>query len=165
MATYREQDPLAGLLIAQQTRVIECLLRFASGDGAAAISEARRILAALGDAETNVLYPAFSRVALRSETQRLLDDSRGNREEQLEALDVVAHKRAARLRKLAALELCDRIKHHGEQHISLLIPVLASQLPRAMYRAIVSAFSARYQGELELPAPPPRRQRTMMSNA
>jgi hypothetical protein len=142
-------------------------LRFASCDGAGNISEARRILRALGDAETNVLYPAFSRVSLRPETQRLLDDSRDNRAEQLAAVDVLAHKRAARLRKLAALELCDRIKHHGAQHVSLLIPVLASQLPRLLYRSIVQAFISHYQREAgrELRAREPRRQRALVSNA
>lgn len=163
MGTYREQDPLAALLAAQQTRVLECLMSFATGDGAGRLAEARRILRALADAETNVLYPAFSRVNVRPETQRLLDDSRGNRAQQLEALDGLAHKRAPRLRKLAVLELCDLIKHHGMQHISLLVPVLASQLPRPLYRSIVQAFTARYERGLPARTREPRRQRTMVS--
>ena len=165
MGTYREQDPLAELLIEEQTRVLDSILRFASGEGAGAIGEARRILRALGDAETNVLYPAFSRVSLRPETQRLLDDSRGNRDEHLAALDVLAHKRASRLRKLAAVELCDRIKHHGVQHVSLLVPVLASQMPRPLYRSIVQAFKTRFEGELAHAARTrePRRQRAAVA--
>lgn len=166
MGTYREQDPLAAFLIGQQTRVVEGVLELASGAGAGRANETRHILRALGDAETNVLYPAFSRVSLRPETQRLLDDCRGNRAEQISLLDVLAHKRAVRLRKLAAVELCDRINHHGEQHVSLLIPVLASQLPRPLYRSIVHAFTARYEGELAhaLHTREPRRQRAMVSN-
>ena len=166
MDTHREQDALATLLVREQTRALDSIKQFASGEGASALSEARRVLRALGDAEEGVLYPAFSRVSLRPETQRLLDDSRGARAQQLAALDVLAHKRAARLRKLAAVELCDLIEHHGVQHVSLLIPVLASQLPRPLYRSIVQTFIARYQGDLEHAArvPAPRRQRTMASS-
>jgi hypothetical protein len=165
MGTYREQDPLAALLIEQESRVLDSVLRFASGDGASALSEARRILRALAAAETNVLYPAFSRVSLRPETQRLLEDSLGNREQHLAGLDVLAHKRAARLRKLSAVELCDRIRHHDVQHVSLLIPVLASQMPRPLYRSIVQAFKARFEGELTpaLRTREPRRQRAQVA--
>jgi hypothetical protein len=152
MGAYREEDPLAILLAAEQMRVVECVLQFATVGGAGHIAEARRILRALGDAETNVLYPAFSRVALRPETERLLEDCRGNRAQQLAALDVVAHKRAPRLRKLAALEVCDQINHHGIQHVSLLVPVLSSQLPRPLYRSICQAFKTRYEGGIEVRA-------------
>jgi hypothetical protein len=166
MGTYREQDALATLLVREQSRVLDCIKRFASGDGAGVLAEARRVLHALGDVEEGVLYPAFTRVSLRPETQRLLDDSRGTRAQQLAALDVLAHKRAARLRKLAAVALCDAIEHHGAQHVSRLIPVLASQLPRPLYRSIVQTFISRYQGELDQAArmPAPRRQRTMASS-
>ena len=143
MRMYREPDTLATLLLRERARVLECLTRFAEGRGAAAISEARDIVRALADAETHVLYPAFSRVSLRPETQRLLDDSRDARAEQLAALDVLAHKRAARLRKLGAVALSDAIEHHARQHVSLLVPVLASQLPRPVYRSLVNAFAAR----------------------
>jgi hypothetical protein len=149
MGTYREQDPLAVFLMSQQTRLLECLKQFANGEGATRIAEARRILIALGEAETAVLYPAFSRVRLHFETERLLEDSRGNRAQQLAAVDALARKRAAPLRKLAAVELCDLIAHHGEQHTSLLIPVLASQLPRPVYRSLTHAFVARMEGQLE----------------
>jgi hypothetical protein len=149
MGTYREQDPLATFLMSQQSRVLDCLKGFANGEGAACITEARRILRALGEVETAVLYPAFSRVRLHFETERLLEDSRGNRAQHLAALDALSRKRAAPLRKLAAVELCDLIAHHGEQHTSLLIPVLASQLPRPVYRAMAHTFVARFEGELE----------------
>ena len=149
MGTYREQDPLAAHLSAQQANVLDCLMRYANGEGAANISEARRLITALADAEREVLYPAFTRVSLKPETERLLDDSRGNRAQQLEALDALAHKRSPRLRKLAAVALSDTIDHHGKQHTSLLIPVLASQLPRPLYRSIVHTFIARVEGALE----------------
>lgn len=167
MGTYREQDPLAAFLMGQHRRVLDCLRQFANGEGASQISEARRILHALDDAETNVLFPAFSRVSLRLETERLLEDSRGNRAEQLALLDALAHKRAPRSRKLAAVELFDLIEHHAEQQITLLVPVLASQLPRPLYRSIVHAFTDRFQGELDHKIQPrqPRRARTMISNA
>ena len=149
MGTYREPDALSVLLLREQTRVLESLQQFGSGAGAGALAEARRILRALEDAETNVLYPAFSRVSLRPETQRLLDDCRGARAQQLEGIDALAHKRAARLRKLAMVELCDLIQHHGKQHVALLVPVLASQMPRPLHRSIVHAFTARYEGHLQ----------------
>jgi hypothetical protein len=148
MGTYREPDSLASLLTREQTRVLDCLERFGNGGGAAAIAEARRILRALADAETNVLYPAFSRVSLRLDTQQLLDDSRDDRAHHLEALDALAHKRAARLRKLGAVALKDLIASHAQRHVSLLIPVLASQLARPLYRSIVHAFTAHYEAAL-----------------
>jgi hypothetical protein len=145
MGTYRDHDPLAAFLTEQQSHVLDCIMQFASGEGAARLTEARRRLHALAEAEAEVLYPAFSRVNLKLESEHLLEDSRGNRAEQMAALDVLAHKRAPRLRKLAAVELCDRIHHHGVQHASQLIPVLASQLPRPLYRSIVAAFTARHE--------------------
>ena len=167
MGTYREQDPLAAFLMGQHRRVLDCLRQYANGEGASQLTEARTILRALDEAETSVLFPAFSRVQLRLETERLLEDSRGNRAEQLALLDVLAHKRAARSRKLAAVELYDLIEHHAEQEITLLIPVLASQLPRALYRSIVHVFTDRFQGQLDHGLQPrqPRRARTMISNA
>lgn len=148
MGTYRAPDPLAVFLAAEQNRLLDCIKQFANGEGAARITEARRIIRALGEAETNVLYPAFSRVRLQLETERLLDDSRGNRAQHLGALDALARKRAVPLRKLAAVQLCDLIAHHGEQHTSLLVPVLASQLPRPVYRSLSHQFIARVTGEL-----------------
>lgn len=162
MGTFSEPDPLADFFTRERTRVLQCLTRYADGEGAAALGEARDILRALDDAETHVLYPAFSLVTLRPETQRLLDDSRGARAEQLAALDALAHKRAVRLRKLGAVALSDEIQHHARQQISQMLPVLSSQLPRVRYRSIVSAFTSRYEGAREL-APVPvetRRQRT-----
>jgi hypothetical protein len=168
MGLNREQDPLAALLTREHARVLECLMRFAKGDGAVVTAEARRVLSALHHAETNVLYPAFSRVSLRPETARLLEDCRGGRAQQLAALAALAHKRAGRLRKLAAVQLGDLVQHHGQQHISLLIPVLASCLPRLLYRSIVQAFAACYQDALAQGAHAPpsrRRQRTLAATA
>jgi hypothetical protein len=167
MGTYREPDALVALLMREQTRVVQCLRGFAEGGGAATIAEARRVLRALADAEREVLYPAFARVSLRLETQLLLDGSRGERAQQLEALEALAHKRTARLRKLGAVALSDAIHHHAQQHISLLIPVLASQLTRPLYRSIVHAFTAHYEREVQRRprASTTRRQRAIMSNA
>jgi hypothetical protein len=152
MGTFREPDALSTLLLREQARLLESLQEFASGAGASALVEARRVLHALADVETNVLYPVFSRVHLRPETERLLEDYRDARAQQLAAVDALAHKRSSRLRKLAMVELADIIQHHGRQHVSLLIPVLASQLPRPMYRSIVHAVTARYQEHFEAPA-------------
>jgi len=149
MATFREPDALSNLLMREQARVLDSLQDFSSGAGASALAEARRVLHALADVETNVLYPVFSRVHLRPETERLLDDCRDARAQQLAAVDALAHKRSPRLRKLAMVELADVIQHHGQQVVSLLVPVLSSQLPRPMYRSIVHAFTARYEAELE----------------
>ncbi len=149
MGTFREPDALSNLLMREQARVLESLQAFASGDGAPALAEARRVLHALEDVETNVLYPVFSRVHMRPETERLLDDCRDARAQQLAAVDALAHKRSPRLRKLAMVELADLIAHHGQQVVSLLVPVLSSQLPRAMYRAIVHTFTARYEDQFD----------------
>lgn len=149
MGTLREPDPLVGYLLAQQTRVLECLTRFASGDGASVLSTVRPIVRALGDAETEVLYPTFSRVQLPLEIEYLLTDSRDSRARQLDALDALAHKRTPRLRKLAAVALAEQIQRHFEQHVSELIPVLASRLPRALYRSIASRFVGHCQLALE----------------
>ena len=159
MATFREQDALTALIQREQARVLDCLMRFANGEGAGALAEVRRILRALADAQTEVLYPAFSRARLRLETQRLLDDSRCDRAEQLAALDGLAQRRATRLRKLAAVKLIDLIRHDDERLISLLLPVLMSQLPRPLYRSITYAFIAHYEGNLEHRANGAQRQR------
>jgi hypothetical protein len=153
MGTYREQDPLAVFLTAEQNRLLDCIKQFANGEGAARITEARRIIRALAAAEASVLYPAFSRARLQLETDRLLEDSRGNRAQHLAALDALARKRAVPLRKLAAVQLCDLIAHHGEQHTSLLLPVLASQLPRPVYRSLSHQFMAHVTGELDRALP------------
>ena len=149
MGILREPDPLAGYLLAQQTRVLECLTSFATGNDASALSDVRPIVRALGQAEADVLYPAFSRLQLPLEIEYLLTDSRDSRARQLESLDALAQKRAPRLRKLAALELADQIQRHCEQHVSELIPVLASRLPRALYRSIVSRFVGQCELVLE----------------
>jgi SOS-response transcriptional repressor LexA len=149
MGSLREPDPLVGYLLAQQTRVLEWLTSFASGEGGSALSKVRPIVRALGDAETEVLYPAFSRLQLPLEIQYLLTDSRDSRARQLEALDALAHKRMPHLRTLAAIELAEHIQRHFEQHVSELIPVLASRLPRPVYRSIVSRFVGHCQLALE----------------
>jgi hypothetical protein len=148
MSAYREQDPLVALLQREHQRILDGVDGFVREGGASAISHARHILLALADAEAHVLYPAFTRVSLRPETQRLLDDSRDSRARQLAVLAVLARRRAPRLRKVAQAELAERLEHHVVQHGSLLIPVLASQLPRALHRSLGQAFLTRYDGSL-----------------
>jgi uncharacterized tellurite resistance protein B-like protein len=135
MGTYHAPDPLTALLLREQARIVECLKQFADGQGGAAISDARRILTALADAETQILYPAFSRVSLRLEAEELLKTMQDERAQQLASLELLAHKRAPRLRKLGAVALGDLIQRHAQQHSALLIPVLASQLPRPLHRS------------------------------
>jgi hypothetical protein len=149
MVSVRERDPLASYLLAQHTHVLECLTRFAGGERGSVLSSVRSVIRALRDAETEVLYPAFSRLQLPLEIAYLLTDSRDSRARQLEALETLARKRGPRLKKLAAVELADELQRHFQQQVSELIPVLASRLPRALYRSIVSTFVARCQRALE----------------
>jgi hypothetical protein len=149
MTTYRERDPLTERILREHAGVLACINRVARGDAPAReLAGGREILRALAAAEAHVLYPAFGRVALRLETERLLEDNRDNRARQLETLDALVHKRSPRLRRLKAVELADQIQHHGLQLATLLIPVLRSQLPRTLYGALANAFTARYRGEL-----------------
>lgn len=143
MSTFREIDPLVVFLEAEESRVLELIVRAsepASRQRAAALDEARRILMGLAEAETEVLHAAFSRVKLRPETQALLDDSRGARAEQLAGLECLGKRRGQMLRKLAAVELSDMVRSHGERLGTLLVPVLSSQLPRPVHRALTQAF-------------------------
>jgi hypothetical protein len=149
MGSAREPDPMAKYLLAQHIRVLECLASFASGAAASALSPVRSIVRALRDAETEVLYPAFSRVQVPLEIGYLLTDSRDNRARQVDALETLAHTRGPRRKKLAAIELADQLQRHFQQQVSELIPVLASRLPRALYRSIVSTFVARCEGALD----------------
>ena len=145
MGTYRERDPLTELILREHVSVLECINRVARGDAPAReLTAARQILQGLAAAEASVLYPAFGRVTLRLDTERLLDDCRDNRARQEETLDVLMHKRSPRLRRLKAVELCDQVQHHGVQLVTMLIPVLRSQLPRTLYGAVANAFAARY---------------------
>jgi len=144
MGAFRFQDPLVTLIAREQARVLECLVETTS-DRAAALVQARYIIRALSEAETAILFPAFSRVRLRPEQQHLLDDSRNARAEHLDALTALARRRQPRLAKLAAIQLCETIAHHNERLSTELISVLASQLPRALYARIVQAFSAHYE--------------------
>jgi hypothetical protein len=157
MGTYRERDPLTELILREHVGVLECINRVGRGEvPARELATSRAILHALAAAEQEVLLPAFGRVTLRLETQRLLEDSVDNRARQQETLDALMHKRAPRLRMLKAVELADQIQHHAKQLASLLIPVLRSQLPRIVYGAIANAFSARFTEHL---GRPPERQR------
>jgi hypothetical protein len=149
MATVREPDPLATFLVAQQKCVLECLTAFVRGEGAGRLSRMRTLIRALGEAEAEVLYPALARLPLPAELALLLADSRDSRARQLDAIDALAHKRGPRLRKLAGLELTDQIQHHFQQHVSELVPALASRSPRVVYRAIAARFAARCQAGLE----------------
>src|SRR6476619_3823683 len=143
MGSVREPDPMATYLMAQQTRVLECLTSVVNGEVGPAVSTVRSIIRALAEAETEVLYPAFSRIQVPLEIEYLLADSRDSRARQLDALETLAHKRGSRQRKLAAVELADQLQRHFQHQVCELIPVLASRLPRALYRSIVSAFVAR----------------------
>ena len=147
MGTYRQPDPFLTFLMREEARVLECLHALATAGvaRAAPLASARRCLRTLADAEATVLRPAFTRVRLAPETQALLDDSRGDIDEQLAQLAQLGRKRALTGQKIAALQLADAIKRHGLQLVTQLVPVLASQLPRAMYRSIANAFMARYQ--------------------
>lgn len=149
MGIYRERDPLTELILREHASVLECINRVARGDAPAReLASARRILQGLAAAEASVLYPAFGRVTLRLEAERLLDDCRDNRARQQETLDALMHKRSPRLRRLKAVELCDQVQHHGVQLVTLLMPVLRSQLPRTLYGAVANAFAARYLDEV-----------------
>lgn len=153
MGTYRERDPLSELILREHASVLERINRVARGDAPAReLGAARQILRALAVAEAAVLYPAFGRVTLRLETERLLDDCRDNRARQEETLDAFMHKRSPRLRRLKAVELGDQIQHHGYQLVTMLIPVLRSQLPRTLYGAVANAFAARYLEHMTSPA-------------
>jgi len=149
MGSVREPDPMATYLVAQQQRVLEYLASFVSGGGASALSTVRTIVRALRDGETEVLYPALSRLQLPAEIELLLADSRDSRAHQLDALDALAHKRGSRARKLAAIELADQVQHHFQQHMCELIPALASRVPRALYRSVAARFVARCQDGLD----------------
>ncbi|NVB82439.1 MAG: hypothetical protein HOV81_28930 [Kofleriaceae bacterium] len=149
MAWHGEHNALVALLEREHARVLACLKDYAIGGVAHVLADAGHVLRALAAAETQILFPAFTRVTLRHDLQRLLDDARGRRAEQLTALDRLRSKRAPALRKLAALQLADGISEHGKELTHQLVPVLASQLPRPMYRSIVNAFATSYRWELE----------------
>ena len=148
MGTYREQDPLTAFLARQQRRVLEAITALGNGDPGASAAEPREVIRALAEAEAQVLYPTFSRVTLDLATERLLEDMRGERAIQLEKLEALAHKRAPALKKLGAVALADAIEHHHHAHASRLIPVLASRLPRPIYRALVGAFISRVESTI-----------------
>ena len=55
-------------------------------------------------------------------------------------------------------QLADEVRRYGEMLTTQLVPVLASQLPRLLYRSISNGFLAAYRGEpLHVPSavPPP----------
>jgi hypothetical protein len=138
VSSFQEHDPLATFLEREQARLLGYVMLLADGHRSA-LSGARKVVSALDDAEAEVLYPAFSRVRLRLDLQQLLADSRADRAEQLTALEALAHKRAPRLRKLAAVALGERITRDGERYVGL-----SSQLPRVLHCAIADAFIARF---------------------
>jgi hypothetical protein len=145
MATHREHDPLTEMILREHAGLLECINRVARGESPAReLAGKRAVLDALESAEANVLQPAFSRVTMRLETERLLEDCQDNRARQKVTLDALMLKRSPRLRTLKAVELADQVQHHGTQLVTLLIPVLRSQLPRTLYGAVSNAFAARY---------------------
>jgi hypothetical protein len=157
MGTYRDRDPLTEMILREHASVLECIERVGRGEiPARELAGSRATLLALAAAEADVLYPAFGRVTLRLETERLLEDCQDNRARQQETLEALVHKRAPRLRKLKAVELADQVEHHGKQLATLLIPVLRSQLPRIVYGAIANAFAARFTEQMGGPPVRPR---------
>lgn len=148
---FRDQDPLAAFLSRQHRALLDCVEAIGNGAGAPRVAEARRILRTLDEAETQLLEPAFARVSLDPAIARLLDDARGERGRQLEKLEALAHKRAPRLRKLGAVALTDALEHHHRAQVSRSIPVLASQLPRPVHRALTGAFMARFENDTAAP--------------
>jgi hypothetical protein len=149
MATYRERDLFLELLQREQGHLLGTITRLGTGDSRRPLDEIGSLLRSLTSTEHEVLYPAFSRVTMRPETQRLLDDCRGHREVQLDAFAaLVRTRRTHRLWKIRSLQLRDLVQHHAEQQEVGLIPVLRSQLPRALYRALASTFAARHAQHL-----------------
>ncbi|MBS1120180.1 MAG: hypothetical protein H6Q90_2408 [Deltaproteobacteria bacterium] len=145
MATYREHDVLLELLRREQSQLLESITQLGVGDSRLPLDEVGSRLRSLAAAEHEVLYPAFARVTLRPEAQRLLDDCRGHRTLQLDALAQLVRTRTTnRLWKIRALQLRELVQHHAEQQEAGLVPVLRSQLPRALYRSLAMAFAARH---------------------
>lgn len=145
MALFREPDPLTDFLTRTQRSLLASVEAIGNGEGSARVAEVRRLLSALDDAESTILSAAFGRVTLDVAIERLLEDARGERGRQLEKLEALALKRAPRLRKLGAVALADAIEHHHRACLARSIPVLASRLPRPVYRAVASAFIARVE--------------------
>lgn len=141
---YRERDPLLELWKREHERVIARIRRVAMGDeGKRALDDIAVQLRSLAAAEAAVLGPAFVHVSLPVETQHLLEDCRGDHD--LQQAAIAALKRALRspsLRKVRALQLVDLIASHAERYAARLIPILASQLPRPLYRAISNTFAS-----------------------
>jgi hypothetical protein len=149
MGTYREHDPLAGILQEKHDAVLGSIKRVLAGDvPVRALRVDRQLVDALAVAEATVLEPSFARVILRQDARQLLDDCQGNRAAQVAAIDALMHSRSARVRKLRAAELIDLVQQHSERYVLLLLPVLRSQLPRTYYRALANAFSARLDEQL-----------------
>ncbi len=144
MAVYRERDPFLEVFRHEQEALLASIAKLASEEGRRGLDEVDSKLRALEAAEAQVLYPAGARVALRPETQRLIDDCRGNRAEQQHLLQtLVRTRRTHPLCKLRMLQLRELVQHHAEMLEAGLIPVLRSQLPRALYASLASAFAAR----------------------
>ena len=149
MGTHREHDPLVEFLQDKHEHVLESIRRVLAGAAPVhGLVDIRKVIDALGVAETAVLQPAFERVTLREDSRQLLADYQDNRALQRAALDGLLRSRSARIRKLRAAELIDLVQQHTERYVELLIPVLRSQLPRAFYRALANAFDAGFEGRL-----------------
>ncbi len=138
---------------------IQCV---AAGDGGKSAVQAIGVqLRSLAGAKDSVLNPAFAKVSLALDAQRLLDDCRGDLELQERAMDALVRAlRSPTLRKLRALQLGDLVQAQAERYGERLIPVLHSQLSRPLYRALASAFIAHHAAE-----PQARRPRTARREA
>ncbi len=148
---HRERDPLLELWKHGHDRTLERIQRVAIGDeGKAALDAIGVELRSLAASITTVLDPAFARVSLAFDAQRLLEDCRVNLAFQQRALDALAGAlRSPRLRKLRALQLSDLVGMQAESYGARLLPILRSQLPRPLYRAVSAAFATRHAPQTE----------------
>ncbi len=154
---YRERDPLLELWKHEHDQMLQRIQRVADGDEGKPTLQAIAVqLRSLADAKDGVLAPAFAKVSLALDAQRLLEDCRDDLAILQRALDALARAlRSPTLRKLRALQLGDLVRAQAERYGERLIPVLQSQLSRPLYRALASAFIARHGAE-----PAPRRPRS-----
>lgn len=153
MSFSREPDSLATLMTLEHARVLECADTFVNGARPSVLDGARAIVRALEAAEASILTPMIAR--LRPQTRDMLTDAVGDRAQVLAALDALADAKAQRARKEAFAPLVDQLKADLSQRLDVVLPALASQLPRVQYRAVVHAFIRHYQATLGPVQPAP----------
>lgn len=144
MATFRGRDPLAEVFERERAHVLARIDRVINGEPNRALDGLATELTRLAKVETEVLYPAFSQVHLRPETQSLLDDIVDHRGAHHSALqELLRTRRGHPLRKIRALQLRDLVSHDATVHLTQLLPVLRSQMPPPRYQALTNAVEAR----------------------